>query len=157
MAEPKHILEARNPDIYDIDFAEWVNWQVELLETRRFSELDVDNLIDEVSSLSKRDFRKLESALRVILLHMLKWDYQQEMRSESWRRSIRVQRDHVTDILEDSPSFKRRIPEAIVSAYGPARERASFETTVFLQNFPAECPYTFEDIMHRKHDFAKDI
>lgn len=157
MAEHKRIIEARAASVYDVDFAEWVAWQVELLESRRFSELDIDHLIEEVSALSKRDYRKLESALRVILLHMLKWDFQPELRSESWRRSIHVQRNHVNGILSDSPSLKARIPEALASAYSDARTRAAFETTVFLSNFPGELPYTFDEIMQRKHDFAPDI
>lgn len=156
MGEPKRIIEARAAAAYPHDFVEWLDAQVELLAEHRFDELDVDNLVDEVSALSKREFRSLQSAIRVIILHMLKWDYQPEMRSMGWRKSIRTQRAHVEAILADSPSLRRRTDEAIAGVYEQARRDAALETTVFLKNFPEACPYTFDEIMSRRHEFQAD-
>ncbi len=157
MAEHKRILDARSsPAEYDDDFALWARQQAELMAAHRWEEIDLTNLIDEVESLAKRDFRKLVSAIRVILTHMLKWDYQPELRSESWRRSIRDHRDLARDVLGDSPSFQSRLVDAIAAAYESARRRAAFETTVFEGNFPEACPYDWEAIMNRKHEFFPD-
>ena len=156
MAEPKRIIEARAAAAYPNDFVEWIDAQVQLLADRRFDELDIENLAEEVSALGKREFRAFQSAIRVIIHHMLKWDYQPEMRSMGWRKSIHTQRGHVEAILSDSPSLRRRADEAIQGVYDQARRDASFETTVFLANFPEACPYTFDEIMTRRHEFQAD-
>ena len=140
----------------DSDFAAWIFDQAAALKEGRFSDLDIDDLADEVESLAKRDFRKLQSAIRLILLHMLKWDKQPEERGNSWRRSINAARKRVYGELASSPSFKRRVPAAIAFVYSGAREDASDETGVFLHLFPATCPYTWKEIMTRPHNLSDD-
>ena len=141
----------------DTDFAAWIHGQVAALREGRFFDLDIDDLTDEVESLAKRDFRKLQSALRVILQHMLKWDYQRERRGESWRRSINDARDRVWGELASSPSFCPRVPEAIDQAYPVARSKAWAETGVFvLDRGLKTCPYSWDEIMFRAHELDPD-
>ena len=61
---------------YKEDFNLWTEQMVDLLRARRFEELDIDNLLDELESMSKRDKRELVSRLKLILMHLLKWNYQ---------------------------------------------------------------------------------
>jgi len=147
---------ARNRPVADSDFAAWIAHQAAALREGRFADLDIDDLTDEVESLARRDFRKLQSAIRVILLHMLKWDRQPEGRGNSWRRSINGHRERVYGELASSPSFRQRLPEAIENVYPQARLMAAEETGVFEQLFPATCPYTWEQIMHRPHELEPD-
>ena len=140
----------------DSDFAAWIAGQVAALREGRFCDLDIDELTDEVESLAKRDFRAFTSALRIILLHMLKWDYQTEKQGNSWRRSINAARKAGWAELASSPSFRPRIGEAVADAYGLARLRAADETGVFEKNFPADCPYSWDEIMFRPHDLQAD-
>lgn len=154
--DPK-LGEHRNRPTADEDFAAWISHQVDALKGGRFNELDIEDLADEVESLSKRDFRKLKSALRIILLHMLKWDYQPEERGASWRRSINAARDRVWGELASSPSFRPRVAEAIADVYPAAREVAWEETGVYkLAQEPETCPYSWEEIMHRAHELGPD-
>ena len=83
MAEADPKIGQPNRFTADSDFAAWIYDQVAALKEGRFTDLDIDDLTDEVESLAKRDFKKLRAALRVILLHMLKWDKQPEERSNS--------------------------------------------------------------------------
>ena len=141
----------------DSDFAAWISDQVAALKEGRFSDLDIDDLADEVESLAKRDFKKLRSAFRVILQHMLKWDYQPERRGQSWRDSINNSRDRVWGELASSPSFRSRVDEAIAQAYPLARSRAWAETGVFkLEREPKTCPYSWDEIMFRPHELDPD-
>lgn len=156
MAERDPEIVARNRPSADSDFAAWIYHQAGALKSGHFEELDIGHLADEVESLAKRDFRKLQSAIRIILLHMLKWDKQPGERGNSWRRSINAARKRVYGELASSPSFRPRIPEAIGFAYPQAREDASDETGVFLELFPAECPYDWDAIMTRSHDLGPD-
>ena len=156
MAERDPRIEIPARPTVDSDFAAWIHEQVAALKEGRFADLDIDDLADEVESLAKRDFRKLVGALRVVLIHMLKWDKQPEERGNSWRRSINAARERVYSELASSPSFRPRIAEAIARAYPLARLKASDETGVFEQCFEQACPYSWEDIMNRPHELDPD-
>ena len=141
----------------DSDYAAWIEHQVAALKAGRFVDLDVDDLADEVESLAKRDFKKLRGHLRVILTHMLKWDFQPERRDVSWRRSINASRDRVWGELASSPSFRPRVGEAVAQAFPSARLAAWDETGVFkLEREPRECPYSWNEIMHWPHELPHD-
>jgi len=141
----------------DSDFAAWIAHQVAALREGRFADLDVDDLTDEVESLARRDFKKLRSYIRVILIHMLKWDYQPEGQGASWRRSINASRERVWGELASSPSFRARIAEAVEQAFPLARLKAWEETGLFkLEHEPATCPYSWDEIMHRPHELPRD-
>jgi hypothetical protein len=85
----------------------------------------------------------------VLLVHFLKWDHQPERRSRSWALSIREQRLMLDDVLTDNPGLKPRIPEAIARGYRLARVQAARETGLREEEFPAACPYSFDDMTSR--------
>jgi hypothetical protein len=91
----------------------------------------------------------LESALRVLLLHMLKWDHQPERRTRSWENTIQEQRYRAERQLRENPSLKARLDEAVGEAYRRARLRASSETDMDVERFPEACPYDWAAIMER--------
>ena len=99
--------------------------------------------------MGNEQYDKLESALRVILLHLLKWDHQPERRSRSWKLSIAVQRKHVLKVLRKNPGLKSLVDEAIIEAYDTARLEAAGESFLEEDTFPRECPYSFEQILER--------
>jgi hypothetical protein len=78
--------------LYDQDFYAWTQCQMELLQARRWDELDIANLIEELDSLGKQQRQELRNRLGVLLGHLLKWHYQPEGLSKSWRATIREQR-----------------------------------------------------------------
>ena len=152
MAEREHIIQLRGAGPgYDEDYAAWLDYQVGLIKAGRWNEIDRDNLIDEVESLGRSEFRAFVSAIEVVLLHMLKWDFQPERPTRSWATSIASHRLRAKDELEDNPSFKARIGEAIERAYRLARTDASGETGLPLDAFAAECPYDWTTITERDH------
>lgn len=157
MAEADPKIGTRNRPTADSDFAAWIYDQAAALKEGRFSDLDVDDLVDEVESLAKRDFKKLRSHIRVVLMHMLKWDYQPERRDVSWRNSINASRERVWSELASSPSFRPRTGEAIEQAFPIARLQAWDETGVFkLEREPTSCPYSWEEVMFRPHELERD-
>jgi hypothetical protein len=135
---------------YARDFYSWLMEQARFVREGRFDALDRDNLAEEIESLGREQFNKLVSALRVLMLPMLKWDHQPERRSRSWALSIEAQRDDLADVLDDNPGLKPRIPEAIERAYRKARIEAAQETGLDKDVFPATCSYSFEDITSRR-------
>ena len=134
---------------YERDFYSWLMEQARLVRAGQWSAIDRANLAEEIESLGREQFNKLESALRVLLLHMLKWDHQPDRRTRSWELSIKEQRIAVQDILDDNPGLKPRIDEALARGYRRARLAAAKETEVDESGFPRSCPYSFDDAMTR--------
>lgn len=142
-------LKDVSPARYTEDVHAWAFEQAALVEARRFGEIDIINIAEELRSLGRSEYRALESALMIVLLHLLKWDHQPERRSRSWALSIAEHRDQVGDELRDSPSLKSRLGEAFESAYRKARRRAARETDLPIEHFPADCPYDWSAAMER--------
>lgn len=134
---------------YEDDFYTWTQEQGARLRAGELTHLDLENLAEEIESSGRSEFSSFASALRIVLLHMLKFDHQPSRRTRSWAISIASQRDNATDALKDSPGLKGRLDEAIERAYRGARLEASKETRLPLKRFPEACPYTYMDIMDR--------
>jgi Domain of unknown function DUF29 len=143
----------QEPARYDRDLYSWAIEQAALLRAGRIAEADALNIAEEIDDVGNEQYDKLESALRLILLHLLKWDHQAERRSRSWWASIRIQRNHVTKVLRKNPGLKPLIGEAVVEAYDDARLEAAVQTDLEDETFPLDCPYSFDDIMERPIDW----
>jgi hypothetical protein len=135
---------------YQRDFYSWLLEQARHVREGRWDAVDRENVAEEIESLGREQFNKLESALRVLILHILKWDHQPVRRSRSWALSIRQQRLEVDDVLADNPGLKPRIAEALARAYRKARLQAIKETNLKESRFPEACPYSFDDVVSRK-------
>lgn len=133
--------------LYQEDYYGWLQENAQLIREKRFSEIDVENIVEELESMGKSEKRELSSRLTVLLMHLLKWQYQTVKRSTSWRNTIAVQRIDIRELLEDSPSLKSEILDKIAVAYEKAQLAAEIETGIEKQNFPAECPFSLEQIL----------
>lgn len=137
----------RGASLYHQDFAQWVERQVELLRAGRTTALDVPNLIEELEGLTKRDERALGSQLKRIMAHMLKQRYQPQRASRSWVDSIENGREEIADILEQSPSLRRTLPGLMTKNYPRAVAQASRDTRLPIDHFPAQAPFTVEEVL----------
>lgn len=135
---------------YDEDFYAWAFTTAALLRQRRFVEIDIEHLAEELEDMGKRDRRALESHIRNILLHLLKWRYQAEKRGASWRQSIRNGRIEIRKLLRDSPSLANQIPQMIEVEYSAARDDAIDETGLSNDTIPPQCPFTSEQVLNAK-------
>jgi hypothetical protein len=134
---------------YDRDVYSWAIEQAALLRAGRIAEADVLNIAEEIDDVGNEQYDKLESAIRIILLHLLKWDYQPRQRSRSWHLSVQVQRKHAQKVMRKNLGLKPLVDEAIVEAYEVARLEAAGETLLELDTFPHDCPYSRDDILER--------
>ena len=131
---------------YEHDFYGWTQQQAQLLRHGQLTELDVTHLAEEIETLGASERRELESRLKVLLLHLLKWHYQLDQRSSSWIGTIDEQRDQLDMLLRHSPSLRRFIPEYLSYAYPKARRSAARETGLPQAVFPDCCPYDEQQI-----------
>src|SRR5271165_4702977 len=133
--------------LYDSDFFAWSREQAELLRLGRLAEADIEHIAEEIESMGRTEKRELISRLSVLLLHLLKWRYQPDKRSPSWEASIRVQRNRLADHLDDNPSLKPLLPQALAAAYRDAALEAVAETGLPEATFPSACPWTVEQVL----------
>jgi hypothetical protein len=133
-------------NLYETDFYAWIQEQTKLLKHQQWSQLDLPNLIEEIESLGKQQRAELRNRLKVLIGHLLKWEYQPERRSRSWLMTIRVQRRDTQELLEENPSLKPYLEEALQKIYESGRDLAVGETNLPLKTFPENCSYTLEEI-----------
>jgi hypothetical protein len=133
-------------NIYETDFYAWTQEQAKLLKHQQWNQLDLPNLIEEIESLGKQQRAELRNRLKVLIGHLLKWEYQPERRSRSWLMTIRVQRRDTQELLEENPSLKAYLEEALPKIYESGRDLAVGETNLPLKTFPENCPYTLDEI-----------
>jgi len=134
-------------NLYEQDFYLWTQITAEQLKKNKFNEIDITNLIEEIESMGRSEKRELKIRLVVLLMQLLKWHYQPEKRSESWRSTITEQRICIEGLLEDSPSLKPLLSEVFEDCYQKARLKASDETGIKLNFFPKESPFSLEEAL----------
>ncbi|HLO88662.1 MAG TPA: DUF29 domain-containing protein [Nostocaceae cyanobacterium] len=135
-------------NLYDQHFYLWTQTIVQNLKENKLNEIDIPNLIEEIESIGRSEKRELKSRLIVLLMHLLKWQYQPGKRSESWRSTITEQHICIEALLEDSPSLRPLLTEAFADCYAKARLKASEETGIKLNFLPQESPFSLEEVVN---------
>ncbi len=136
---------------YADDYAGWVEDTACAIEEGRFSAIEVAALADEVRDLGIGHRKELVSALRILLIHLLKTKYQPEKESRSWQAGIHVQRKHTAKFLRRSPSLRRELPELLEDAYDDARIDAANKTGIVIDVFPEFCEWTVDEVLSPSH------
>ena len=129
-------------ETYLTDFNAWIDQTAQLLREQRWHEIDVAHLIEEIADLGKSERRAIASQLTRLLLHLLKWQYQPQRRSDSWLDSITDARTQIELTIEDSPSLKNYPAEQLEESYQRARRQAARQTSLEISVFPNVCPYS---------------
>jgi hypothetical protein len=133
--------------LYESDFLGWTNEQAELLRLQKWDLVDVENLIEEVETLGRQERKELRNRLGILIGHFLKWQYQPERLGNSWLATIREQRREVNTLLQESPSLKPYLSEALQLAYEAGLDLAVRETNLSYEIFPSICPFSIEQIL----------
>ena len=141
--------KVRTPVTKQADLYSWAVRQAELLRAGRLSEIDPVAIAEEIDDVGEEQYYRLESALRVLMLHLLKWEHQPDRRSRSWVITIREQRRRASRQLRRNPGLKSQLEEALAAAYDDARDEAARETGLPTRTFPASRPFDYAEIMER--------
>ncbi|MGK7896063.1 MAG: DUF29 domain-containing protein [Xenococcus sp. (in: cyanobacteria)] len=140
--------------LYDKDFCLWIETTANLLKEGRFSQLDIENLVEEIETMGRSEKNALESNLIIVFLHLLKWQYQPDKRSRSWKSSILEHRRRLHQAFKDSPSLKSFFANIFPECYQYGRKQASIETDLPLKEFPTESSFTIDEVLDE--DFLPD-
>ena len=133
---------------HDEDVYGWAVHTAQLLRNKKMNEVDFDNIIEEMEALGRSEKHEFINRLSLVISHLLKWQFQPNMRGHSWIYTIEEQRKQAKIHLKDNPSLKGRLNEVLIDAYDIAMSRAAKETALDKKTFPTRCPYTFEQIMN---------
>jgi len=135
------------PAKYDTDFYAWTQDTAQAIRERRWSDLDTENLLEEIESMGKSERRGIESRLEILLSHLLKRQYQADKHTGSWDMTIKEQRLKVSQLFEENPTLRGRAEELIQRAYKIARLRASRESYLAEDVFPVACPWSEQQVL----------
>ncbi len=151
--KPQHDTPDSGPlsSLYERDYVRWLLENAALLRAGQLDALDAENIAEELEDMARSDVRAIGSHLAVVMLHLLKWQFQPEQLSSSWRGSIYNGRTSVRDLLNDSPSLRRRLPEFVAEIYPDAIFNAANETGLPEATFPSACPYSIDALLDLDH------
>ncbi len=135
---------------YDRDFYAWTNEQAALLRAGKLNHADVENIAEELERLGRTEKRELVSRLTEMLSLLLKARFRANQRGPSWRDAISSARGQLLEHLDDNPSLKAKLPEAMPSAFRFARRAVIDEAGADDGTVPVTCPWTFEQIIDER-------
>ena len=125
--------------LYDSDFFQWSQQQCHFLKSGQWNELDIANLAEEIEDIGKSLKRELEGRLKGLLVHLMKWKYQPELRGNSWLYSIEEQREQIEEHPEENQSLRHPLPGSSERAFRYALTVTAKETGYtksFFQKIP---------------------
>ena len=141
--------------LYEHDFYAWTQEQSTYLRLGQFEHLDLVNLSEEIESLGKQQRQELRNRLGILLGHLLKWHYQPKRRSASWFATIREQRREILEHLQENPSLKPYLPEAITKGYQKGIDLFTAETGINYKKLPQSCPFSMTQIFTEELEFPE--
>lgn len=133
--------------LHDRDFYAWALQQASLLREGRLSEADISHIAEELESMGASERRELTHRLAVLMAHLLKWQFQPELRGNRWRNTIDVQRYDVKELLEENPTLVAKLNERMERAYSKSLLLAVRETGLSKQMFPLVCPFNIQQLL----------
>ncbi|MCX7760142.1 MAG: DUF29 domain-containing protein [Hydrogenothermaceae bacterium] len=146
--------------LYDEDFPQWAEINLQLLKEKAYELVDWDNLLEEIEDMSRSDLKACVSFMVVILEHLYKFDNFKDLAGgetagKSWIRSIENSRDRLNLLFNRYPSLRIKTLTELSWAW----EKARVNLRIWLRNnnynpdnfnIPENCPYSFDDIINRK-------
>lgn len=146
------LMTALPKPTYKTDFYGWARMEAKLLRERKLNELDFDNLIEEIEDMGASKENQLTNRVTVLIAHLLKWQFQPDRSiksGRSWFSTIGEQRDRIIDLIAENQSLasNQKQPECLKKYYECAKKQFQTETKINSKILPAQCPYTFEQLM----------
>lgn len=151
--------ETINPDFiktshsYESDYFGWLEDQLALLKSGRLSDIDAQNVAEEIKDVGRREYDKLEYALTALIYNLLKWDLFPDRRSTSAVLSIDAHRDQISALLVRNPSLITDAAEALAEGYVYATYDVMRDSDLPESTFAPECPYDLDTARRRQIEF----
>jgi Domain of unknown function DUF29 len=135
-------------ELYEIDDHLWLEETIKLLKANHLEELDLENLIEELENLGRRDKAKVASLLEQIIRHLLLlqyWTQESQCNSGHWKAEIRSFRNQLKRNL--TTNLYQYLQNELASIYEDALGYVIEKTEAKLDNLPQHCIYTLEQLL----------
>ena len=132
--------------LYEADETAWLEATADSIRHARFDQIDPSTLAEYLADMARRDRREVMSRLAVLIAHLLKWRYQPDRRTGSWRGTVEVQRQELAELLE-SGVLRNYAAEVLEKAHTNGVRQAVAETELPDSTFPAECPWGLDAVL----------
>jgi hypothetical protein len=139
--------------LYEADETAWLEAVADLVRRGQLDQVDPDTLAEYLTDMARRDRREVVSRLKVLLIHLLKWQHQPNHRSGSWLATILVQQGELRDELS-SGTLRNHAEATLADAYAAARRLAAAETGLPLATFPETCGWDLDSMLADVADVA---
>ena len=142
--------ECRLVDIsrsHETDYVGWILDQTMSLREGIGDKLDLQNIAEELGDLGRSDRRAVASHLKNLMIHLLKWQFKPQRRTQSWSLSIENARSELFELLTESPSLRAELSKVVAKAYLRARREAAKETGLSLADLPERCPFELMQLL----------
>lgn len=133
--------------LYHQDYYLWLEKTTNLLRQGDLSCIDSINLAEEVEDMGRSEKRAIYSNLKILFVHLLKYKYQPQKISNSWKVTIREHRQRLRKAFQESPSLEKYFQDIFTESYRDAREIAADETGLNLTTFPIDSPFIPEETL----------
>jgi hypothetical protein len=137
--------------LYEQDFYLWIQTTVKLLQEGKLEQLDIDNLIEELDSMGRKEKKELKTRLIVLIEHLLKllfWTEEKDYNARGWRNTVVEQRRQIIYSLADSPSLKSILNDIYLDCYPDARNDTIRKYQLSPELFPQEPPFSLEQVLN---------
>lgn len=145
------MLTETTKKLYEQDFYLWIQTTVKLLSEGKLKELDIENLIEEIDSMGRREKKELKTRLIVLIEHLLKlqyWTEEKDYNARSWRNTVVEQRRQIAYSLADSPSLKSILNDVFLECYQDARNDTLRKYELPSELFPEDSPFSLLDVLN---------
>lgn len=136
--------------LYEQDFYLWIQTTVKLLSEGKLEELDIENLIEEIDSMGRREKKELKTRLIVLIEHLLKlqyWTKEKDYNARGWRNTVVEQRRQIAYSLADSPSLKSILNDVFLECYQDARNDTLRKYQLPSELFPEDSPFSLLEVL----------
>ena len=134
----------------DQDLYAWTFENTQLLREGRLAEIDVAHIIEQLEGMANRDKQQLFNCFDILLVQLLKWQFQAGRRTGSWKQTIIEQRRQIEHILTASPTLRHQLSDNFMEIYAKVVKQAAQETRLPFTTFPTTCPYTLEQALDNR-------
>jgi len=137
--------------LYEIDDQQWLSETINLLKQKKFNELDLENLIEELDDLGSEKKNAVSSLLMQIIKHLLLlqyWTAELENNCYHWRSEVVTFRDQIEGRL--NKNLYNYLQQELTNIYQKALKQVKIKTN-FQVNFPEECPYTLDQLLDENY------
>jgi hypothetical protein len=145
------IVTTNLKQLHETDDDLWLWETVELLKQKRFNDLDLENLIEELEDMGSEKRNAVKSLLEQVIIHLLLFQYwteESDRNSYHWQGEILEFRTQIQDRI--TTNLRNYLSEELTNLYQRSLKKVKIKTQ-FKVNFPDECPYTLEQLLDENY------